>query len=561
LPAAAVGSEGLRGDAHGHESPAELGSLAEESRVDLLGSGASDHRRWLRARSAPPGPRRHTALSIISCVADKRLIVSGPGTGKTFTFQEALKATGAKGLALTFIRNLVTDLTDSLDELADVYSFHGFCKHLMHQHDVAGLNDGDYYPPLFLLLVHDIFLLSGDNIDTRDVELHFHDLAEQDGLIARVLERADYYTAVSHTDLVYRVLRHFEAVPNAIPTYPLIVVDEIQDFSQQETEFITLLSSRNKILAAGDDDQALYVGLKHAMPAFIRGLATGNEYDCFELPYCSRCTHVVVAAVNDVVTAATAAGYLVDRLPKNFSCYTPDKGQDSEDHPTIIHAKCSTENSPYAGRYITQQIARIPAADVERSRKGKYPTVLVIGPNPFLNRAFKEVLKTFPNARMKTGSRSEIDLLDGYRRLAFKEASRLGWRIVIAAAPFTGDDAVFQLFQSPLEGEFSFTGRNVSEDEVQVDITMPAISLLMESVRLQDELPVLKERIPDPDQVFRHKATQLQWEEAETVELAATVWARLKKGASANDLHRDIPRCSYHLYRTLVTLMDSGQVA
>jgi hypothetical protein len=80
-------------------------------------------------------------------------------------------------------------------------------------------------------------------------------------------------------------------------------------------------------------------------------------------------------------------------------------------------------------------------------------------------------------------------------------------------------------------------------------------------VRLQDELPVLKERIPDPDQVFRHKAAQLQWEEAETVELAATVWARLKKGASANDLHRDIPRCSYHLYRTLVTLMDSGQVA
>ena len=52
-----------------------------------------------------------------------------------------------------------------------------------------------------------------------------------------------------------------------------------------------------------------------------------------------------------------------------------------------------------------------------------------------------------------------------------------------------GDDAVFQLFQSPLEGEFAFTGRQVQEDEVQTDISMPAISLLMESVRLQDELP------------------------------------------------------------------------
>ena len=125
----------------------------------------------------------------------------------------------------------------------------------------------------------------------------------------------------------------------------------------------------------------------------------------------------------------------------------------------------------------------------------------------------------------------------------------------------TGDDAVFQLFQSPLEGEFSFTSRNVAEDEVQADITMPAISLLMESVRLQDELPMLKERVPDPERVFRHKASQLQWDDAETVELAAAVWARLKRGATANDLHRDIPRCSYALYRTLVTLLDTGQVA
>jgi hypothetical protein len=133
----------------------------------------------------------------------------------------------------------------------------------------------------------------------------------------------------------------------------------------------------------------------------------------------------------------------------------------------------------------------------------------------------------------------------------------------IARAKFkqlTGDDAVFQLFQSSFEGEFSFTGRTVQEDEVLTDITMPAISLLMESVRLQDELPMLKERIPDADRVFRQKAPQLQWEEAETVELAAAVWSRLKKGASVSDLHRDVPRSSYAIYRTLVTLLDTGQV-
>jgi CRP-like cAMP-binding protein len=124
----------------------------------------------------------------------------------------------------------------------------------------------------------------------------------------------------------------------------------------------------------------------------------------------------------------------------------------------------------------------------------------------------------------------------------------------------TGDDAVFQLFQSPIEGEFSFAGRNIPEEDVQTDITMPAISLLMESVRLQDELPVLQQRLPDPDRVFRQKAPQLGWEDSETVELAAAVWARLKKGASLGELEAEIPRCTYWIYKTVDTLLAAGQV-
>jgi CRP/FNR family transcriptional regulator, cyclic AMP receptor protein len=123
----------------------------------------------------------------------------------------------------------------------------------------------------------------------------------------------------------------------------------------------------------------------------------------------------------------------------------------------------------------------------------------------------------------------------------------------------TGDDAIFQLFQSPLEGEFSFTGKSIAEDEITTDISMPAISLLMESVRLQDELPVLMERLSDATRVYRQTAGQLQWEDSDTVELAASVWARLKRGATINDLHRDVPRCSYYIYRTLLTLLETGQ--
>jgi CRP-like cAMP-binding protein len=133
----------------------------------------------------------------------------------------------------------------------------------------------------------------------------------------------------------------------------------------------------------------------------------------------------------------------------------------------------------------------------------------------------------------------------------------------IARAKFrqlVGDDAVFQLFQSQIEGEFSFTGREVEEDEVQSEISMPAISLLMESVRLQDELPLYKEKLPDPERVFRQRVPHLSWEDSDTIELAAAVWSRLKRGASLIDLQRDVPRSSYAIYRTVSQLLDSGQI-
>jgi CRP/FNR family cyclic AMP-dependent transcriptional regulator len=133
----------------------------------------------------------------------------------------------------------------------------------------------------------------------------------------------------------------------------------------------------------------------------------------------------------------------------------------------------------------------------------------------------------------------------------------------VARAKFrqlVGDDAVYQLFQSAVEGEFSFSGREVGEDEIQSEISMPAISLLLEAVRLQDELPVLREKLPDARRVFRQKAAQLSWEDGDTIELAAAVWSRVKRGSSLEDLQRDVPRCSHAIYRTVATLLESDQI-
>jgi superfamily I DNA/RNA helicase len=387
--------------------------------------------------------RTEATNAIIDSASGSKLIVAGPGTGKTFTFQRALEQCGGRGLALTFIRNLVADLRAELEAFADVYTFHGFCKYQLHRHPADGLETGwHYYPPLLDLIAYDLALL-GTGWSKDDLTRALHTLDESGGLIGEALRLGTYYNAVSHTDVVYRVLRHFEEHDDEIPTFPLIVVDEYQDFSEMETAFIQLLARRSDVLIAGDDDQALY-GFKGAEPRFIRELAEGGAFERFTLPYCSRCTDVVVAAVNDVLAAAVGNGNLDGRLEKEFECYVPDKAVDSQAHPHIIHAVCSVQSrkAPYVGRYIVEQIDSISTADIEESRGGGYPTVLVVGPNPFLDAAFETITESFPQAKLRKSERLEIEVLEGYRLLAKDERSRLGWRIVLACDGVDGSDDV-----------------------------------------------------------------------------------------------------------------------
>lgn len=388
--------------------------------------------------------------AIVNSDSEKRLIVAGPGSGKTYTFKRALSkaitdsGNAEKGLALTFIRNLVADLSDALSDVADVFTFHGFCKHQMHRHPVAGLEEGwDYYPALIEVMAADLELLGRKGMKPIDVEQCLHNLDDSDRVITDALAIGNYYNAVSHTDLVHRVLTHFTENEEAIPSYPLIVVDEYQDFSLLETRFLALLAAKSKVLIAGDDDQALYE-FKNASSRYIRELHADADYDNFELPYCSRCTAVVVEAINDVIAAAKDNGNLEGRLDKPFACYLPDKQTESEEHPKIIYAQCSVQSkkAPYPGRYVADCIETILVEVIRESKEGGYPTVLVIGDRPFMPAVYEVVKERFPQAQMKKGPASLMTPLDGYRRLAVDANSRLGWRIITLCFELEGRDTL-----------------------------------------------------------------------------------------------------------------------
>lgn len=122
-----------------------------------------------------------------------------------------------------------------------------------------------------------------------------------------------------------------------------------------------------------------------------------------------------------------------------------------------------------------------------------------------------------------------------------------------------GDDAVFQLFQSKPEGEFAFTSREVEEQQ-RTDISLPGISLLMESIRMSDELPMLQERLTDRKKVFKATAADLTWTDAESLAPAQDVFERLKKGASIEELEKESGRCSFWVYKVILTLQTANQL-
>lgn len=384
--------------------------------------------------------RARYTRAIIESSAPKKLIVAGPGTGKTHTFKELLKSLNSdNSLVLTFIRNLVEDLSRSLGDLARVNSFHGYCKNLLFSNSAEGLRPGlHYYPPLLEVMSSDMACV-GKRRTKKTIERDFHDLNEDGEILPLAIEIGNYYNAVSHVDAVFRVFRELKSGRQSVEVFDQVVVDEYQDFSRLEVEFLGQLATANRVLIAGDDDQALY-SFKQASAVYLRKLwEPESDFESFSLPYCTRCTEPVITATRTVIEKAQKLGLLDGRLDKPYQCFVPDKRGDNEKYPSLIHAHCSVQrkNLNYMGMYIRARIEEIPPEEIAESHKDNFPAVLVIGPNPFLTQIASYLQKHFSSVELKKRDELSVRLLDGYQNIMDDPASRLGWRIVMEIDPLT----------------------------------------------------------------------------------------------------------------------------
>ncbi len=367
---------------------------------------------------------------IMDSDSPKKLIVSGPGTGKTFTFKEIFIQSGStNNLALTFIKRLVKDMESDLVDLAEVKTFHAFCKKLLHEKK-GGF---ELYPFLTEIIIEDSSFLGPNFVDFKK---HFQLLDEESPKIDFYLRRGNYYNAVCFDDSVFRVLKIVQIEPDFIPSYDQIVIDEFQDFNPLEVAFINELQKSNPILIAGDDDQAVY-SLRNSSPSFLRDKYHSGDYSIFELPYCSRCPQVVVDATSKFIQAVIDHGGFSSRIDRLFVPYLEGNEEINTRYPKIVTAQIS--NIIGLANFIKSAIENIPDDEISEADAEGYPCVLIVGKKQYLNPIYKKLSDDYSRINYTYSSKFSYSLLEAYKILINDPDSNLGWRIV-ASIELNGEE-------------------------------------------------------------------------------------------------------------------------
>ncbi|TDI36869.1 MAG: cyclic nucleotide-binding domain-containing protein [Acidobacteria bacterium] len=125
-----------------------------------------------------------------------------------------------------------------------------------------------------------------------------------------------------------------------------------------------------------------------------------------------------------------------------------------------------------------------------------------------------------------------------------------------------GDEAVHHLFQALPGGKFLFESRadDAVTDGPDPGITVPAMALMMDSVRLQDELKMILEELPADNTLLERNADKLVWTEDEGQADARQIWASLQAPVSLGDLFDRSHACHYHTASIIAGLLQTEQI-
>jgi CRP-like cAMP-binding protein len=127
----------------------------------------------------------------------------------------------------------------------------------------------------------------------------------------------------------------------------------------------------------------------------------------------------------------------------------------------------------------------------------------------------------------------------------------------------SGDEAVHHLFQAPPDADFRFSSSEYGQEAPDPGITIPAMALMMDSVRLQDELDLLKDKLPPPDTALTRASEADDWTplaERQEDDVAKSLWSRLQRPVTVRQLMDESSSCHYHAARALIALLEAKRI-
>jgi hypothetical protein len=355
----------------------------------------------------------------------RKVVVGGPGTGKSYLFSQLLKKKKNEGkvnfLAITFIGKLSDLLADDLCGLAETVTMHGFARKFVLQE--CG-DDWRYYPNIYEIIKEDLknegiekFEIGDENYKNKTV----------------------FYKAVGDDDVVHYAVQICKKDSNKIPKYDLLLIDEFQDFNSVESEFVDELAKKNEIVIVGDDDQALYE-FKGSSPAFIRNKyhKSNGYWEKHTLRFCSRCTEVIIKYFHTLVNKYNLNDPAETdpekrRIAKDFICYAPAGGPDSKIDDSKANPQIHLIKSCPVGMIAYKVQSELEAL----CKMQKIKDVLIIGEAQTCKSLLNNVAHTltdygfkYVNYRDEGLVQLNYPVLDAYKLIYKDNDSHLGWRLL-----------------------------------------------------------------------------------------------------------------------------------
>ncbi len=331
--------------------------------------------------------RNQNSLAIAEHIAVKFLIVSGPGTGKSYLFLNKInhwyqQDPLAKVFVTSFVRKLVSDLQRDIDrdillnqsQKSDIIvsTLHKYARSIVEQ------NHGTIawrYKPYFRIIgqfwkdvvwgdVLAFFPQINRGIYTWnkfEQQLHnadFNISVEWQDLKETYFKLCQFYNSAGFADLILRAKDALAENTN-LNKSSYFIIDEYQDFNVAEDTLISQSVHNSKgLLIVGDDEQVLYEHLKSGKPTLIRNLYKNNDYVNGMLPFCSRSSfHITKLA--DYFIQQTRDSECIKKI------FLPIKA--SDDKPKVQIIACATPST--AVDFIEKFVADNKIAIDERKTK------------------------------------------------------------------------------------------------------------------------------------------------------------------------------------------------